>query len=199
MERRELLMWMVATGGLAAFNRLSIDDLEALGEATHHSAQQRVQPPRMRARVGLRALSAQAAATMTTAAERIIPASDTPGATHAGVTAFIDVMLVDWYTAADRTRFLAGIAELDARARQRTAPSFVAANEADQVAILVALDDEITALRRTNATAANDHWFGMLKYLTIWGYCTSEAGMRHTLKLYPPPMRYDGAAPVAPR
>ncbi len=197
MERRELLMWMLSTGGLAAFNQLSLSDLEALGEETHRSARLRqTQPPRSRA--VLRSLTIGAAATVTMAAERIIPATDTPGATQAGVTAFIDVMLTSWYTPAERTRFLAGLVELDARARQRAATTFVAASEADQMAVLGALDDEITALRRTNPTAANDHWFGMLKYLTVWGYCTSEAGMRHTLKSYPPPMRYDGAAPVTP-
>lgn len=198
MERRELLMWMVATGGLAAFNQLSVSDLEALGEETHRAARQQTsQPPR--SRTVLRTLDAHAAATVTTAAEHIIPASDTPGATQAGVTAFIDVMLTAWYTPADRSRFLAGLADLDARARRRAASSFVAARDADQVAMLVALDDEVTAMRRTNPTAANDHWFGMLKYLTVWGFCTSESGMRHTLKSYPPPMRYDGAAPVTPR
>lgn len=197
MERRELLMWMLSTGGLAAFNHLSLSDLEALGEETHRSARsQQTQPPRSRA--VLRSLDSRAAATVTMAAERIIPATDTPGATQAGVTAFIDVMLTSWYTPAERTRFLAGLAELDVRARQRAAATFVAAAEADQMAVLGALDDELTALRRTNATAANDHWFGMLKYLTVWGYCTSEAGMRYTLKLHPPPMRYDGAAPVPP-
>jgi hypothetical protein len=198
MERRDLLLWMLATGGLAVFDQLSISDLEALGEETHRSARrQQTQPPR--ARAVLRSLNVRAAETVTTAAEHIIPASDTPGATQAGVTAFIDVMLTAWYTPTERTRFLAGIAELDARARQRVGSSFVAASDADQVAMLVALDDEVTALRRTNPTAANDHWFGMLKYLTVWGYCTSEAGMRYTLKSYPPPMRYDGAAPVTPR
>jgi hypothetical protein len=35
----------------------------------------------------------------------------------------------------------------------------------------------------------------MLKYLTVYGYCTSEAGMR-ALGLYPMAGRYDGCAPV---
>jgi hypothetical protein len=57
------------------------------------------------------------------------------------------------------------------------------------VAVLTALDDEVS----TGGT--NEHWFAMLKYLTIYGWCTSEAGMR-ALRLYPLPWRYDGCAPV---
>ncbi len=58
------------------------------------------------------------------------------------------------------------------------------------------LDDEVTALRRTDGAAASAHWFGMLKFLTVWGYCTSEVGMRQTLQSWPQPMRYDGNVPV---
>ena len=59
-----------------------------------------------------------------------------------------------------------------------------------------ALDDEVMALRRTAGGAANAHWFAMLKYLTVWGFCTSEPGMREVLRSLPRPMRYDGSAPV---
>ena len=38
MERRELLQWMVATGGMAAFNRLSVSDLTTLGHDVHRRA-----------------------------------------------------------------------------------------------------------------------------------------------------------------
>jgi gluconate 2-dehydrogenase gamma chain len=188
MERRELIQWLVATGGLAAFNRLPADDLVALGHDIHQQAQQ---PSR-----ALRTLDAHAAATVTAAAERIIPASDTPGATRAGVTAFIDTMLSDWYAPADSTRFLAGLADLDARSRTRHGRAFIECLPADQDVMLDALDNEVVALRRASGASANDHWFAMLKYLTVWGYCTSEAGMRETLHSYPAPMRYDGAAPI---
>lgn len=184
VERRELLRWMVATGGLAAFNRLSERDLVALGEATHKQPQ-----------AALKVLTAAQGAAVTIAAEHIIPASDTPGATDARVTQFIDGMLADWYTPAERAAFVTGVAELDTRSRALRATDFVACTPADQVALLEAIDGEVTALRRARGAAANDHWFATLKYLTVWGYCTSETGMRKTLKSYPPPMRYDGNAP----
>ena len=46
--------------------------------------------------------------TLTAACERIIPSDDTPGATAAGVPAFIERMLSDWYDQPERTRVIAG-------------------------------------------------------------------------------------------
>lgn len=185
MERREWLEWMVATGGLAAFNRLPPRDLLAMGEAAH-----RAPPVR-------RTLDRMTADSIAAAAALIIPATDTPGAIEAGVPAFIAHMLEAWHTPEERARFLAGVPELDTRAAARGAASFVEAPVATQVTILEALDDEVGALRRQGSASANAHWFAMLKWLTVWGYCTSEAGMRQLLHSWPQPMRYDGNAPVA--
>jgi hypothetical protein len=67
---------------------------------------------------------------------------------------------------------------------------------AQQDALLTALDAEV---QRLEVDRRNMHWFGMLKYLTVWGYCTSEVGMKMELHLYPQPMKYDGSAPYEPR
>jgi hypothetical protein len=178
MERRELIQWLVATAGLQCLDSLAPADLLALGCDVHRRATSRV-------------LSPHDERTVAEAAERILP-----GAAAAGASAFIDKMLADWHTPAERERFLAGLPELDTRCRTRIARDFVDCGEADQVAVLTALDDEVTALRTARAGAeANQHWFAMLKYLTVYGYCTSEAGMR-ALGLYPMAGRYDGCAPV---
>jgi hypothetical protein len=188
VDRRELLQWMLAAGGLSAMHRLSAKDLQTLGRDAHRAA------TRATARATL--LDAHAAATVTVAAEHIIPASTTPGATQANVTAFIDTMLDGWYPPADRARFMRGLEELDGRSQSRFGRAFVACASSDQVTLLSAVDAEVTALRTTAGAAANDHWFAMLKYLTVWGYCTSEIGMRETLHSYPPAMRYDGNARI---
>src|SRR6266478_1994836 len=174
MERRELIRWLVATAGLGALDGLAPADLLALGRDIHRRA-----TPHAAGRM----LTAHAEQTITIAAERIIPATDTPGATDAGVGAFIEKMLTDWHTPAERERFLAGLRDLDARSRARAARDFVECSEADQVAVLTALD------------AAHEEWFDRLKYLTVYGYCTSEVGQR-ALGLWPQPWRYDGCAPV---
>ena len=39
----------------------------------------------------------------------------------------------------------------------------------------------------------------MLKFLTVWGYYTSEIGEQQELQKVALPMRYDGCAPYNPR
>jgi hypothetical protein len=191
MERRELIQWLVATAGLQCLDSLAPADLIALGRDVHRRAASR--------NTALRALSPHAERTVAAAAEQIIPATDTPGATDAGVSAFIDKMLADWHTPAERERFLAGLPDLDTRCRTRGGRDFVDCAVADQVAVLTALDDGVTALRAGGGgTAANQHWFAILKYLTVYGYCTSEVGMR-ALHLDSLPSRYDGCAPIEAR
>jgi hypothetical protein len=189
VDRRELLQWLVAVGGLASLDRLGIDDLVPMGRAAHDA---RVDAP------SLTVLDHDAARAVTIAAAGIIPTTATPGATEANVTAFIDTMLAQWYPPADRDRFLVGLGELDARSVALGAPSFSDAPSAVQQSVLVALDGTVHALRQSSPDAANAHWFGMLKYLTVFGYCTSEVGMRDHLGSWPMPMRYDGNAPVRP-
>jgi len=172
MERRELIRWLVATAGLHGLASLAPAELLAFGRDVHR----RVTPHATR-----RTLTAHAEQTVTIAAERIIPATDTPGATAANVSAFIEKMLMDWHTPAEREHFLAGLSDLDARCRARSGRDFIDCAEADQVAVLSALDD------------ANQDWFARLKYLTVYGYCTSEVGAR-ALGLFQLAGRYDGCA-----
>jgi Gluconate 2-dehydrogenase subunit 3 len=124
-----------------------------------------------------RVLSERQQATVNAAAQCIIPATHTPGAGDVHVEQFVDLMLADWYTPTDRTRLLMGLAALD---------GFLDATPDRQTAILVALD--------TEAAGKPEHWFSMLKYLTIWGYYTSEVAQTSELGLWPLPWRYDGSA-----
>lgn len=190
MERREWVRWLAATAGLQGLDGLAAADVLALGREVHRRAATDGSASR--------ALDPHAERTVTAVAERILPASDTPGATDAGVTAFIDTMLTDWYTPAERARVLRGLRDLDARCRALRGRAFIDCSEPDQVAAVTALDDEVTARRRRGLRDANDHWFAMIKYLTVFGYCTSEVAMRRTLRAYPPPTTYDGCAPVGP-
>jgi gluconate 2-dehydrogenase gamma chain len=188
VDRRELVGWMVATGGLSALNRLSASDLLSIGRDAHAEV--------AATHTHVPALDARATAIVTVAAERIIPATDTPGATQANVTAFIEKMLSGWYAPADRERFVIGIGELDARAKELYTRAFAACNPSEQDALLDGYDSAVSAMRSAQDPAVNAHWFAMLKYLTVWGFCTSEVGMRDVLHSWPQPMRYDGNAKV---
>ncbi len=191
MERRELIRFLMATAGLKCLDGFMPDELLAFGAHVHER--------RVDAAEAAGVLDAHARRTVVIAAERIIPASDTPGATDADVVTFIDRMLADWYNPDERDRFLAGLRELDARCRARHGKDFADCDERDQVAVLTAFDDDVSARRRAGRANPNDHWFAMLKYTTVFGYCTSEVAMRRTLGRWPRPTRYDGCAPVGAR
>lgn len=188
MDRRELLHWMVATGGLTAFGRFSPRDLDALGADAHRRVLDGTAPAG--------ALTAAELATIAAVAETIIPRTDTPGATDAGVAGFVDVMLSEWYPAEDLARVREKLVQLDLRSRELVGAPFVRAPLERQVVLVTVLDMEVTSLRDRNPAAANAHWFGILKYLTVWGYCTSEVAMREVLRSFPRPMTYNGAAPI---
>ena len=105
--------------------------------------------PRWRART----LSSPQSELVATIAEHILPATDTPGARAAGVDRFVDVMLTDHYKAPERERFLAGLADVDARSQTANGKRFLDATPAQQVALLHAMDGESYPPERVLAKA----------------------------------------------
>lgn len=172
----------------------SPEHIRALGRFVHAQACEQIQSAD-----SPRALDAHANATVTLAGERIIPRTDTPGATDAGVASFIDHIVGNWCSPTERDRMLEGLQDLDARSHSLHGADFVDCDEAQQVALLTAFDEEVTALRQWSQgdSDANEHWFAMLKYLTVWGYCTSEIAIKETFGEYALPIRYDGWAPLS--
>lgn len=201
MQRRDALRLLAATATLPVLRGLTPHELLALGRKVHELAEA------PEAAEVLHTLSAHQNRTVVVASERIIPATDTPGASAAHVNRFIDAMLTGWYSAGDRDRLLAGLSELDDRSRKAHGVRFVDCTPTEQIALLRAADDEVSALRRAAATSRasgrsrtanpDEHWFATLKYLTIWGYYTSELAQTRELRVYPLPGRYDGCAPYS--
>ncbi|MEO6526580.1 MAG: gluconate 2-dehydrogenase subunit 3 family protein [Gemmatimonadaceae bacterium] len=140
----------------------------------------------------LRALSMEQNELVATLAELIIPTTTTPGARAARVDAFVDGLLADVFTREEKARFLAGLADVDARARAAHGVTFVAATPARQTALLTAMDLE--SRKRVEGTRA---FFPWLKELTLVGYYTSEIGASQELKYVHVAGRYDGDVPYA--
>ena len=92
-----------------------------------------------------RALTTEQAELVATIAERILPETDTPGARGAGVHRFIDTMLAEYYPDGERQHFLAGLAEVDARARRGCGRAFLRCGAEEQRAVLDQLDREAFA------------------------------------------------------
>jgi Gluconate 2-dehydrogenase subunit 3 len=189
MQRRRALQVLGSLAALPALDVISgrglltATDLAELGARAHATAERNAAP---------RLLSPAQYQSVVTAAEIIIPRTTTPGATDANVADFVDVMLADWYAPEDRDRFLAGLATLDTRATTTCGGAFLSCNDAQRVALFTDIDHEVATLRETDARAANEHWFGMLKFLTVWGFYTSRAGIVDELRQDLLPGYYDG-------
>ena len=82
-----------------------------------------------------------------TVAEHILPQTDTPGARAVGVHDFIDLMMAEYYPENEKAVFLAGLDDVDARARAAHGSDFMECTAAQQAAILAALDRETFAPR----------------------------------------------------
>ena len=130
-----------------------------------------------------------------TIAEAIIPATDTPGARAAGVVAFVDVIVGEWYHDDERAMFLRGLGDVDSRSQADFQKPFLELTGPQQNAILTGLEAESRAMPRGSPLS----FFARMKDLTLYGYYTSEVGTRQELGEVFMPGRYDGAAPVRTR
>jgi hypothetical protein len=129
-------------------------------------------------------------ALVTAIAERIIPATDTPGATAAGVPAFIELMLADWYETEARNQFLDGIGRVDGHAQVRFNHAFAALTPYEQ-------DEILTAAMNNQIGQMPTGFFAQCRQLVILGYYTSEIGCKQERIYVPVPGRYDGRFPYA--
>ena len=113
-------------------------------------------------------------ATVGAIADRILPRTDTPGATDVGVPDFVNVIVSENYRDEERDAFVAGLDQLDP----------------------ASIDTYETAADR-RAEPARTYW--RLKGLVIHGYFTSEPVMKDVLHYVVMPGKFDGDAPMPPR
>ncbi len=130
--------------------------------------------------------------------ERIIPATDTPGAKDALVHRYIDEFLTNIASPEEREVFTKGIQNLQER-------SFMKLSDADKDAMLAEMqgnasgpsDSEVGAdlanegEANMNREVANQFFQGM-KQLTITGFFSSEVGAKQVLRYDPIPGEFDG-------
>ena len=127
-------------------------------------------------------------------ADQIIPTTDTPGASEAGVTEFFDLMLSDWYPADDREQFLNALSAFDLACGERYGQSFVECSSEDQITALRASASAVEAARRSGTRPLPV--FATLKELTMVGYYTSEIGMTVELQHEVVPGVFNGCVPL---
>jgi gluconate 2-dehydrogenase gamma chain len=132
----------------------------------------------------LRTLDPQQNATLTAMAETILPKTDTVGATEAGTSQFVDLILTEWYTENERTIFLNGLADIDARTQSAFGKKFVDCSTEQRSKVLTDLGEQMTkdaqAARnsspgyRGSPAKPNKNFYYMMRDLTLTAYYTSE-------------------------
>ena len=177
MDRRDLLALLAGAG---------LTGLACRGDRGNPT----VQAARTGQPYQFKALDPHQAATVSAVGDCIIPTTDTPGATEAGVPEFIDVIVGEWYEPAERDQFLAGLADLDRRSAA-TGGRFIELNAEQQLAVLTQVESEALAARAANPKAPTAFWL-RLKSLTLYGYYTSAVGALQELDRPIIPGRFDG-------
>jgi len=123
-------------------------------------------------------------------AERVIPTTDTPGAIAAGVPAFIETMLAEWYEPTDWQDFMNGMGVFAGSARIQFGKSFPElAPEEQDLLLTQAMTGKIPGLSTS--------FFEHCRQLVVLGYYTSEIGCKQERVYVPVPGRYEGKYPFA--
>lgn len=180
MQRRDVLRLL---GGIPLLAGFTPSDLYALGQRTHAALGRSPS-------AGL--FDIHQMHTVAAVGERILPATDTPGAMAAECHRFTERIVADHYDAARQRRFLAGLVDIDRRARALRGPLFIGLSASDQDAVLGAIEADALAAGQQG----RDTFWRDLKYLTLYGYYTSRIGIEEELKTVRFPGRFDGRMPI---
>jgi len=184
MDRRSLLGLLGATAAIAA----APGDLADYGRAIHLG---------LGGSPGRRVLDPHQDATVVALTDVILPATDTPGAKAARVNEFIDLLLAEWSEAEERDRFLAGLAAIDTRARDMFGKDFVDGTPGDQSRLLTVLDHEAAQWNvKPRATRGPEPFYRRIKWLTLFGYYTSQVGAEQEAHFAIIPGRFVPCAPA---
>ena len=128
-------------------------------------------------------------------AETIIPATDTPGAKAAKVGAFMTVMVKDCYEEKDQRTFREGMDKINDAAEKKFDKGFMQLNQQQRHELLVQIDNEQKEYAKNKKDDDENHYFRLMKELTLLGYFTSEPGATQALRYIESPGRYEGCVP----
>ncbi len=142
--------------------------------------------------------------------ETILPKTKTPGAKDAAIGKFMQTMVTDCYYANDREIFMKGLDELQEESQQQFSKEFMDCTEEQRTGVIRKFDS--LAKEYNNKKFAYDternykakgtlqykkdempnHWFTMVKQLTLLGFFTSKQGASEALRYEAVPGKYEG-------
>jgi hypothetical protein len=151
----------------------------------------------------LKTLTAQQNATLCAMADLLLPRTETPGALDARVNEFIDLLLTEWFDPPERDRFLAGLADVDARSQKQFSKEFVALARSQQAEIVTVLGSELLADLHEIAQAPRsyrgsapklENFYFTFRRLVLTAYFTSQPGATEALHYAVIPAVHNGCA-----
>ncbi len=140
-------------------------------------------------------LSVERALVLEAAAERLLPETDTPGATRCGVGPFIEAQLRDVLELPRQRAFVEGLDALDRAAVAAHGLSFPRCSEPQQFALLEALAK--TAESEKPPPDAPEPFIRELRGLAIWALCDSQLGATTVLQYDPVPGEFQACVPLS--
>ena len=172
MERRDLLRTL---GAAAAFTLVPRSAQAAWARVAAAPA------------APFRALTVFQVAQIDSIADTIFPRTETPSATDVNVSAWIDIIVAEYYGDDERKQFQDGLAAVDgvAKSGQVPMPAYTPESNAKLIELLEKGD------RRS--PEGRGYW--RLKALIVHGYFTSERVQKEVLKIEVMPGRFLGDAP----
>ncbi len=128
--------------------------------------------------------------------ETILPATATsPGAKEAKIGEFMKVIVTDCYDEKDQKIFHEGVAKLNDASKKKFDKDFVALNAEQKHELLVGLDGEMKDYNKGKKKDDPNHYFTLMKQLTLWGFFTSEPGATKALRYLPVPGKWEACIP----
>jgi hypothetical protein len=124
--------------------------------------------------------------------EIIIPETDTPGAKSINIGQFINKIVTECYTTEQQNIILTGIKTLQSDFEKKYNSTFIKSNKDQRSEYLNLVNNDMKEYKRVKKNDEPDHYFLMLKQLTILGYFTSEPGATKALNYVAVPGRYNG-------
>ena len=124
--------------------------------------------------------------------EVILPKTQlSPGAKEAKIGLFMKSIVTDCYNQKEQEIFKNGITELDHTAQYLYSNNFLDLEQPQKFDLLLKFDKKM----RDGSIENGEHFFTMMKQLTIWGYFTSEPGATKALRYNQIPGEFIGCTP----
>jgi hypothetical protein len=135
-------------------------------------------------------------------AETIIPKTDVPGATEAGVHDFIVVMIKDCTEYKAQNKFIDGLKDLQSYSKNKYGKYYQNCSDGEKQAIFGYFEKKGRPFAGIVGKVQNrflgKNFMSTLKEYTVEGYCTSEIGATQALTYVPVPGSYKGCIRIEP-